>query len=309
MTDPDTGAGNTNSSQGKKDRRGAARETARIEREAGKKRQRRNRIFLQGGLGIGVIAIVAIAVLVVGASRSPGSSGISAGTAGPRNMASNGILLTGQSGTVTPTKTTAASASGKPTSVKTHSNPGVANIVTYVDWACPVCKNFEATYASGIAKLVASGQASLEVHPIAILDQNYAGSRYSSRAANAAACVANFAPTKFLDAQTAFYDNQPAEGSTGLTNSAMKKLLSDAGITSTAIDSCIDKETFKSWVTNMTQATTTDKALTDPVTGYFGTPTVYVNGTRWDNSTDFPTFVSRAVGSSGTTAPAPSPSK
>jgi protein-disulfide isomerase len=294
--------GNTNSTPGKKDRREAARETARIEREAEKKRQRRNKIFLQGGLGIGVLAIVAIAaVLIVGGTRG-GGSGV-----GPLNMASAGIVFSGQSGSVTPTKTAAAPVSGKLTPTKTDSTAAVANIVTYVDWACPVCKTFEASYSSGIATLVASGSATLEVHPIAILDQNYAGSRYSSRAANVAACVANFEPAKFLDAQTAFYDNQPAEGSTGLTNAAMKKLLSNAGITSTAIDSCIDKETFKNWVANVTQATTTDKSLVNPTSGSFGTPTVYVNGKRWDNSTDFPTFVSQSLGGSGTTSPSPTP--
>jgi protein-disulfide isomerase len=294
--------GNTNSTQGKKDRRESARETARIEREAEKRRQRRNKIFLQGGLVIGVLAIIAIAaVLIVGGTRGGGSS------VGPLNMASGGILFSGQSGSVVPTKTAAAPASGKLTPTKTDNTAGVANIVTYVDWACPVCKTFEATYASDLAKLVASGGATLEVHPIAILDQNYAGSRYSSRAANVAACVANFDPAKFLDAQTAFYTNQPAEGSTGLTNAAMKTLLSGAGVKSTAIDSCIDKETFKNWVTNVTRTTTTDKSLVDPTSGSFGTPTVYVNGKRWNNSTDFPTFVSQALGGSSTTTPTPTP--
>jgi protein-disulfide isomerase len=294
--------GNTNSTPGKKDRREAARETARLEREAEKKRQRRNRVFLQGGIGIAVIALVAIiAVVVVGANQGTG------GTAGPRNMASAGILFTGQSGAVTPTKTAAAPASGKLVPTKTSTTAGVANIVTYVDWACPVCKNFEASYAADISSLVASGGATLEVHPIAILDQNYAGSRYSSRAANVAACVANFEPTKFLDAQTAFYDNQPAEGSTGLSNSAMKALLTKAGITNPKIDSCIDKETYKSWVTNVTRTTTTDKSLVDPTSGSFGTPTVYVNGKRWNNSTDFPTFVGESLGGTGTPTPTPTP--
>ena len=292
--------GNTNSTPGKKDRREAARETARSEREAEKKRQRRTRIFLQGGIGIAVIAIVAIiAVVVVGANRGSG------GGLGPRNMASAGILFTGKSGAVTPTKTTAAPASGILTPTKADTAADVARIVTYVDWACPACKKFEASYASTISRLVASGGATLEVHTIAILDQNYAGSRYSSRAANVAACVANYDPAKFLDAQTAFYANQPAEGSTGLSNSAMKKLLSDAGITDSKIDSCIDNETYKSWVAKATRATTTDKSLVSPDSGSFGTPTVYVNGKRWNNSTDFPTFVGQATGSAGSTTPTP----
>ena len=292
--------GNTNSAPGKKDRREAARETARSEREAEKKRQRRNRIFLQSGIGIAVIAIVAIvAVVVVGANRGSG------GGVGPRNMASAGILFTGKSGAITPTTTAAAPASGVLTPTKADTAANVARIVTYVDWACPACKSFEASYASNISSLVASGGATLEVHTVAILDQNYAGSRYSSRAANVAACVANHEPGKFLDAQTAFYANQPAERTTGLSNSAMKKLLSDAGITDPKIDSCIDNETYKSWVAKVTRATTTDKSLVSPTSGSFGTPTVFVNGKRWNNSTDFPTFVGQATGTTGSTPPTP----
>jgi len=292
--------GNTNSAPGKKDRREAARETARSEREAEKKRQRRNRIFLQGGIGIAVIAIVAIvAVVVVGTNRG------SDGGVGPRNMASAGILFTGKSGAITPTTTAAAPASGVLTPTKADTAANVARIVTYVDWACPACKSFEASYAKNISSLVASGGATLEVHTVAILDQNYAGSRYSSRAANVAACVANHDPGKFLDAQTAFYANQPAERTSGLSNSAMKKLLSDTGITDPKINTCIDNETYKSWVAKVTRATTTDKSLVSPTSGSFGTPTVFVNGKRWNNSTDFPTFVGQATGTTGSTTPTP----
>ena len=117
--------------------------------------------------------------------------------------------------------------------------------------------------------------------------------------------MANYDPAKFLDAQAAFYSNQPAEGSTGLSNSAMNKLLSDSGITDPKIDSCIDNETYKSWVANVTRATTTDKSLVSPTSGSFGTPTVYVNGKRWDNSTDFQTFVGQATGTTGSTTPTP----
>ncbi|MET4780584.1 thioredoxin domain-containing protein [Glaciihabitans sp. UYNi722] len=294
-------ASGNNSPQGKKDRREQARETARLEREAQKKRDRRNKVFLQGGIGLGVLVVIAIIALVLVNLNQPGAPG-------PLNMASQGILFTGKSGAVTPTKTAGAPADGAATPTKLSSK-NVAHITTYVDWACPVCKTFESSYATQIAQLVASGSATLEVHPIAILDNNYPGSRYSSRAANAAACVANFAPTKFLDAQTAFYDHQPAEGSSGLTNQAMISLLKNAGIDDPKITSCITKETFKSWVSSMTKKTTSTQSLVNPADGSLGTPTVFVNGKRWDNSTDFPTFIASAVPSLvGSPSPSPSPS-
>ena len=294
-------SGNSNSPQGKKDRREAARETARREREAEKKRQRRNRIFLQGGIGIGIIAVIAVIALFFVNSSAPGGPG-------PNNMASGGIVLVGKSGAVAPVTTGPAPANGALTPTKTTAGDGVAHIVTYEDWSCPSCKSFEATYASKIAALVGNGTATLEVHPVAILDRNYPGSRYSSRAANVAACVANYAPSKFMDAQSSFYKNQPAEGSSGLSNSAMITLLKAAGVNDPAIDGCVTKESFKSWVSQVTQVTSSNKSLADPTSGGFGTPTVFVNNKRWDSKTDFLSFVSSAT-SGSVPAPTPSPSK
>lgn len=281
----------TASPQGKKDRREAARETARREREAEKRRERRNKIFLQGGIGAAILAIVIVIVLVVsGMNNTPKAS---ASKVSPKNMATDGILFTGSNGTITPTTTPAVSvnASPKVTATDAPTDSGVAHIVTYVDWACSACKAFEGAYSADIASLVKSGQATLDVHPISILDPNYApGSRYASRAANVAACVANFEPNKFLDVQNAFYVNQPAEGSAGLSNSGMKALVAGAGAQNASVTACIDNETFSAWVTKATTRATSNKALSNS-DGGFGTPTVFVNGKRWNNSDDFLKFV------------------
>ena len=285
----------TASPLGKKDRREAARETARLEREAEKKRERRNKIFLQGGIGVAVIAIVAVIVLVItGMNNAPTAT---ASKVSPKNMASDGILFTGDGSAVTATTTAAVSVDKVPavTATKAPTDSGVAHIVTYIDWACPACKSFEAAYTSGIISLVKSGKATLDVHPISILDGNYPGSRYASRAANVAACVANFEPEKFLDVQTAFYENQPAEGSSGLTNTAMKTLVKNAGAENASVTKCIDKETYSTWVTKETARTTSNAALVDQTSGRFATPTAFVNGKRWNNSEDFMAFITAST--------------
>jgi len=289
-------SGTSNSPQGKKDRREAARETARLEREAEKKRQRRNRILLQGGIGIAIVAVIAIVVAIVVQPSAPGA-------AGPKNMASSGILFTGKSGVASATTTAAAAADGKPKATKTDTSDGRAHIVTYVDWACPACKSFEATYAAQIQQLVASGSATLEVHPVSILDRNYQSSRYASRAANAAACIANYAPSKFLDAQTVFYEKQPTEGTSGLSDTAIKALVKEAGISDPAVTTCINTEKFKSWVSKSTQVTTGTASLVNAEAGGFSTPTVVVNGKRWDGKGDFLEFAASAAG----ITPSPSP--
>ncbi len=293
-------SGTSNSPQGKKDRREAARETARIEREAEKRRQRRNKILLQGGIGVAILAVIAIVVAIVVQPAAPGAPG-------PKNMASSGILFTGKGGVATPTTTAAASADGKPKATKTSASDGLAHIVTYVDWACPACKSFEATYSAQIQQLVASGSATLEVHPVSILDRNYQTSRYASRAANAAACIANYDPTKFLDAQTVFYDKQPTEGTSGLTDPEIKALAAEAGISDPAVNSCIDSEKFKSWVSNTTQVTTGTASLVNPSAGGFSTPTVVVNGKRWDGTGDFISFAASAAGITPSPSSTPTP--
>jgi protein-disulfide isomerase len=296
-------SGTSPSSQGKKDRREAARETARLEREAEKKRQRRNKVLLQGGIGIAILAVIAIVVAIVVQPSAPGAPG-------PKNMASSGILFTGKSGVATATTTAAAAADGKPKATKTDTADGIVHIVTYVDWACPACKSFEAGYSSQIQQLVSNGSATLEVHPISILDRNYLTSRYASRAANAAACIANYQPSKFLDAQKKFYDKQPAERTSGLTDSQIKSLVADAGITDSSITSCIDTEQFKSWVGTASQVTTSTASLINPAVGGFSTPTVVVNGKRWDGKGDFLKFAASAAGiATPSPSPSPSPSK
>lgn len=298
----------SNAANSKKDRRDHAREVAREMREAERKRRARNRIFLQGGVILGVIAIAVVVVLVVISVNKPAGPG-------PANMASGGIEFV-QSGTdATKAVTTAATAvSATPVDNPVDNADGKAHIIEYIDWACPICKQFETTYADTVLSLVKSGNATVEFRPVAILDGSFQGSRYASRAANVAACMANYDPEQYIDAQTAFYANQPEEQTTGLTDDAMLSLLTGAGIDITkkysdgvSLTDCVTNEQFKGWVTATTQRALVNAA--NPSTGSFGTPTVYVNGSRWDNSTEFSSFMSSAVSAaaagSSTSSPTP----
>ena len=67
-------------------KREAAREKARVNREEQKKKERRNRFLLQGGIVVGALAIVAIVGLVIVNSVKPEGPG-------PLNMASDGIQI------------------------------------------------------------------------------------------------------------------------------------------------------------------------------------------------------------------------
>lgn len=273
----------------KNERRQHAREVSRQRADAEKRRKRRNKWFLQGGIGLGIIAIAAIITLVVvNVNNAPAVS-----AAGPKNMATGAIQFTGEGGEVTPVTTKAVTAKGTPSAVPTSNTDGAVAVTEYVDWACPVCKQFEAAYADQILDKVKSGDATLAIQPVSILDRSYQSSRYASRAANAAMCVANYAPDKFLDVQTQFFDNQPAEGTSGLTNAEIAKLVKAGGATGSNVSECLSTEQFKGWVTKSTKLVTADEALQG--TQGFGTPTVVVNGKRLDNLSTVITAINAAA--------------
>ncbi|HKH08771.1 MAG TPA: thioredoxin domain-containing protein [Agromyces sp.] len=292
------------------ERRDAAREKARILREEQKKRERRNKVLIQGGIIVAVLAVAALVVTLIMQNTKPEGPG-------PENMASDGIVLTGVDGAITVVETPALAEGATPEATVHDESGEVANIVTYIDYLCPFCGQFETTNSESIRTMVESGAATLEVHPVAILTNKSAGTQYSLRAANAAACVAENSPEAFLDFNQLLFQNQPEEGSTGLTNDELKEFVEQSGAGSLSkIDKCIDDSQFKAWV----QAAT-NRALTEPVPNsdlesITGTPTVLVNGKQYVGSltdpAEFQSFVLQATGetfseSNSTETPTPTP--
>jgi protein-disulfide isomerase len=285
--------------QTKNQRREAAREAARIQREKQKRRDRMLRWLVPT---VSTVAVLAIAAGVIWAfvANAPAAQSV----AGPRNMISDGILFTGEDGAAKPVETGAIPPSGAPTPTETEDD-GLAHIVTYVDFSCPACKSFEETYSTTIAQIVASGLATLEVHPIAILDRAYAGSRYSSRANNVGACVADLAPDSFLDVMAAMYAQQPEEGTTGLTNAELIDVVHGAGLEDADVDQCIEDESFGPWVTAATDRATNDQDLWAAGATGLSTPTIVVNGEVWDRSVDVLQFIQSHISVSDEPTPDP----
>ena len=265
-------------------RRDQAREAARLVREKQQRRDRLIRWAVPTGVTIAVLAIAAVVTLVIVNSAPAVTS-----TLGPRNMASDGILFVGDGGEVVPVATQAIPPSGTPTPTE-QTDDGLAHIEEYIDLSCPACKAFEEAYAPYIAELVATGKATLEVHPIQILDSRFLGSRYSTRVGNVGACVADAAPDSFLDVKSALFANQPAEGTTGLSNDELVALVHGAGLEDADVDACITDETFTGWVDVASERATSNPDLAKD-DGRFSTPTVVVNGVVWQNQGDFQEFL------------------
>jgi protein-disulfide isomerase len=260
----------------KNQRREQARELARQEREKAKRRDRLVKILVPSGVGVVIVAVVVIVVLVI--VNMPKPAPISAN--GPKNMISSGILFTGQDGKAVPTTTAALKKGEDPTPVPTPSGAGdPVTVTTYIDWACPSCKAFEEANGDQIQKMVAAGTITLEIKPVAIVDRSYTGDRYASRVNNAAACIANFDPDSFLAVQKYNYDNQPAEGSAGLSNNQIVSMVHKAGLNDPKVDACIQGESFKNFITATTQRAEADTTLIQPGNTGLGTPTIVIGGT------------------------------
>jgi protein-disulfide isomerase len=140
----------------------------------------------------------------------------------------------------------------------------------YADYMCPYCGRFERANGAEIDRLVGDGTALLHLHPLAFLDEMSDGTRYSTRAANAAATVYDRAPDRILAFNSALFANQPPEGGTGLSDDQIAALASQAGVPQAVVD-VFDDRIFEPWVAASTQAAFD--------AGLEGTPTVKINGT------------------------------
>ncbi|GGF18956.1 DsbA family protein [Subtercola lobariae] len=289
------------SRQSKNQRREAAREKAKALREAQHKKDVRNRAILFSGIGVVVIAIVVCVVLIV-------ASSVKTAGPGPLNMASDGIKI----GTGNIAVTTPALAAGQQPTPSAANPEGVLDIRVYIDYMCPYCGQFETTNLTQIDKWVNQGAATYEVHPLSLLDRSSQGTKYSTRAANAAACVANYSPNNFFDFNSLLYANQPQENSSGLTDAQLQGYATQAGVSSgDQINSCITNQYFKGWVADSTTRATTEPLPGSTVSKVTGTPTVLVNGQQYQGSlTDanaFANFVLQVSGQDSTATPTPTP--
>lgn len=293
------------------ERREAAREKARILREEQRKRERRNKFLIQGGIIVVVLAIAALIFTLILQNVRPAGPG-------PANMASDGIVLTaGDEGGIVAVETPAVPAGGTPTPTEPDDSGTVANIVVYVDYLCPFCGQFEATNSDSIRTMVEEGAATLEMHPIAILTNKSNGTQYSLRAANAAACVADTSPDSFFDFNALLFQNQPEEGTAGLTNDEIKSLVEQTGASDVStIEQCIDDKQFNSWVQEATNRALSGPVPNSDLPAITGTPTVLVNGQQFTGNlqdpAEFQSFVVQATSatfndSESTPTPTPTP--
>jgi protein-disulfide isomerase len=139
------------------------------------------------------------------------------------------------------------------------------------DLQCPACKGFEAANATVIKDAVDNGTAVVEYNVISFLDKA-STTKYSSRAANASYCVAEADPSKYLGWLATMYEQQPAEGSAGLTDDQIIAITKSAGYTDDSVAQCIKDNNYSKYIGSKTQDVF--------ATGVQSTPAIFVNGTQ-----------------------------
>lgn len=269
--------------QTKADRRDAARAEALALREAQAKRDKRNRAITIGAL-VGGLAVLIGAFLWVfipamnqkDAQKTEPLTGVTA----PAAANDTGGIPVGTDG------------------VAGTSTEGAVELGVYFDYMCPICGDFESVNAASIDEMRTAGDITLVQHPVAILDRFSSGSQFSTRSASAAAYIAEHAPAQFNAFNEAMFANQPEENKETLTDAQIAEIAKTAGVPAAVADKIAAGDAVKEfgdWVEGATNLATQNPDLANPQTGGFGTPTITINGERWDGNWTDPAELKKAV--------------
>lgn len=157
---------------------------------------------------------------------------------------------------------------------------GPDTLGTFIDFMCEYCQAFEQNFGDPIDTALASGDLTLEITPIAILDRASQGTDFSSRAANAMYVISIGDPKNAIAFMQAMYDNKPNENTTGLSNDEIIKLAEDNGVKMTdAMRTDITSGRYMDFV----KANTANTPVQPGAQG-IATPTITVNGKVIANS-------------------------
>ncbi|NYI40553.1 DsbA family protein [Demequina lutea] len=148
-------------------------------------------------------------------------------------------------------------------------DPSRVRLDVYFDFICPYCALFEKTQAATLDDLRSQGIVDVYYHPLAYLDDASSGTKYSTRAASAAALVAQESPESFVAFLQQLMEHQPAEGSTGLPDQQIQSLASAAGVPD-AIVAKIPDQGYAAWVRSSTEAANKDGVMYTPSLGFSG---------------------------------------
>ncbi|CAH0195837.1 Serine/threonine-protein kinase PknE [Microbacterium oxydans] len=253
------------------------------------------------------IIIGAVAVIAVGAIGTAVTLAVSAQVSKPQLMPSgmdgDGVVVTDITAaassdetltTPAPDATDAGAEEAQPTPEPTASDR--VDIHIYVDYLSPDAGEFERANARQLTNWISEGAVTVSYHPVALLTASSNGTKYSLRAAAAAACVATHSPEKFYAFNHDLLDDQPKVGSDGLSDVQLADVAGAVGVDNgKAVRSCIENSDYVTWAKDATT-----RALDGPLAGsddlvLTSAPMIVANGEAYVGALDDPAEFSQFV--------------
>ncbi len=294
-----------------RDRREAVREKA----QQVHVRQSRARLARRVSLAVGVVAVVAAVAVVVTWTVS---SAVNRPQLSPTNVTDDGFAITTAALSMSqvapvppdadslpaPTATEGAPAEGTPAEAPpveptpTPTARPVVDIRVYVDYLSPGAREWQLANAKQLTSWVGEGAVTLSYHPVAMLTAKSNGTKYSLRAAGAAACVATHSPDTFFSFSNELLNRQPAVDADGFTDQQLAEIAIASGASEPkTLRTCIESETYAAWARAATERAVAGIPDTDGVS-LTGTPMILVNGEPYVGALGDPAEFSQFVLSS-----------
>ncbi|WP_396667906.1 DsbA family protein [Microbacterium sp. R86528] len=267
------------------ERRDAVREKAQQVRA----RQSRSRLIRASS-----IAVAAIAVVVAGAMAitMTVSSEASKPTLKPANATNDGFAVTGVQGIGLASaddgvaddaepddaETDDAEATATPEASETAVDLPAIEVRVYVDYLASGARDFQLANVQQLSNWVTEEAATVTYYPVAMLTSKSNGTKYSQRAAGAAACVGTYAPDSFFAFTNALLAQQPEMDSDGMVDGDLAALAIATGAENPkVVRACIEDQDYSAWAKDATERALQEIPDTDGL-ALTGTPMVLVNG-------------------------------
>lgn len=244
------------------------------------------------------IIVGAVAVVAVGAIGTAVTLAVSAQVTKPQltptGMDGDGILISdieasasSEQVPATPSAEPSEADSGATPTPEPTAKTSAVDIHVYVDYLSPDAGTFERANARQLTNWITEGAATVTYHPVALLTASSNGTKYSQRAAAAAACVATHSPEQFFAFNHDLLDDQPEVNSDGYSDTELANAAVAVGVSNAkAVKSCIENQDFVAWAKEATS-----RALEGPLAGskdlvLTSAPMIVVNGEQYVGALD-----------------------
>lgn len=274
---------------------------------------KQSRARVMRGIIIGAVAIIAVGAVGTAVTMAVTST-VSKPMMNPDGLEGDGIVVRSLADTTaeavpatpTPEESEAGEETAEPTAEPTNA---AVDVHIYVDYLSPGAGEFERANSRQLASWIGEGAVTATYHPVAMLTASSNGTKYSLRAAAAAACVASHSPDQFYAYNHELLIDQPEVDSSGRSDVELADLAVAVGVdTPKVVRSCIEDADYVGWAKEATS-----RALAGPLDGsddlvLTSAPMVVVNGSAYVGALDDPAEFSQFVLTvASETDPTPSP--